>query len=215
MKKASATQWLHLQPYFTASPPAPNSYKICKLGHKVKQQHGISRHDQNYSSYRLFSYKKESYQQWKHCPGSAGLYKGCNHHAWRYRHSNTLNSYLLQTLRNKPCMSDNYTDFFHYPLLTATATQCFWIKLPIYTVPRKVQRGFDITSHKSQANSTTGNTMYWEKGIGSGLSINTAVIYPDLKIKDFTFRNTQNCSNASLLFLLSGCTAVQRSSPHF
>lgn len=85
----------------------------------------------------------------------------------------------------------------------------------IHTVFPKVQRGFDIMSHKSQANSTTGNTMYWEKGIGSGLLINTAVIYPDLKVKDFTLGNTQNCSNTSLLFLLSSCTAMQCSLPHF
>lgn len=56
-------------------------------------------------------------------------------------------------------------------------------------------------SYKSHANSSTGNTAYWEKETGSGLSINTAVIYPDLKIKDFASGNPQSCSDASLLCL--------------
>lgn len=50
--------------------------------------------------------------------------------------------------------------------------------------------------------------MYWEKGIGSGLSV---MIYPDLEIKK---KNTQNRSNASLLLLLSGSTDVH-TLPHF
>jgi len=56
--------------------------------------------------------------------------------------------------------------------------------------------------------------MYWDKGIGSGLLINTAGIYPNLGIKDFILGNTHNCSNASLLFLLSSCSAVLQLS-HF
>lgn len=70
-------------------------------------------------------------------------------------------------------------------------------------------------SHKSQANSTTENIMHWEKGTGSALPINTAVIYSDLKIKDLSLGNTQNCSKASLLFLLCSHTAVQSSLPQF
>lgn len=53
--------------------------------------------------------------------------------------------------------------------------------------------------------------MYCEKGIGSGL---TVMIYPDLRIKDLILENTQNCSNASLLLLLSG-SADARGLPHF
>jgi len=50
----------------------------------VKQQHGISRHEQNYFTCRLFSYRHDSYQQWKHCPSSAGLYKGHNRRDCQY-----------------------------------------------------------------------------------------------------------------------------------
>lgn len=63
----------------------------------------------------------------------------------------------------------------------------------------------DITHsfQKYQTNSTTGNTIYWEKRIHM-------LIYPDLKTNDSALGSTRDCSNISLLFLLVGCIAVQQ-----
>lgn len=42
---------------------------------------------------------------------------------------------------------------FHYPLLTTTTTQCFWIKLPVHNVSPKVLRGLwcDVSSPRPTA----------------------------------------------------------------
>lgn len=120
--------------------PPPNLHKVFKVRYTVDQQRGISRHNHNYCSYRLFSYKNESYLQWKHCPSSAGLYRGHNHHTRQYTHSNAFSTYSLQTLKNKPCMSDNYADFYLLPFTNSHRHSGFLNKLPIHTVSPKVQR---------------------------------------------------------------------------
>jgi len=72
----------------------------------------------------------------------------------------------------------------------------------LYT-PKYKNNVITLSFQKYQTNSTTGNTIYWEKRIHM-------LIYPDLKTNDSALGSTRDCSNISLLFLLVGCIAVQQ-----
>lgn len=121
----------------------------CKFGHKVKQQKpGVSKHNQNCSPYRLFFFTKRK----------AVLSEALESPFWATEAQQGLEQ-LFPPNTEGPALHRGFHSFILCPWITASAAG----QTCVHTEHTETL----VLSHKGQATSTVGNTLYQEKGIES------------------------------------------------